>query len=84
MATKKSDVSENNPKNDAVVVSTAKTLSKESLSKEIDFVIQTIGQLDILTDPKVKQNMTLNDVLTISRKVSTVCARKLKDIKDQI
>lgn len=90
MATRKS---ENNPSDDKVTLETVKETPKSSVSKDvtkstvirdIDFVINEVQKLKVLSDPKDKRNKTLGDILSLSNKVATTCAKKLEDIKSNL
>jgi len=61
-----------------------RNVSKENVSKDIDFVINEVKKLSILSDPKNRRNKTISDILSLSHKVSSVCLKKLEDIKSNL
>ena len=76
--------SENNNKNDEITVELPKDITKQSITKDIDFVINELVKLKMLSNPKDRRNKTIFDILSLANKASTTCLTKLESIKTKL
>lgn len=78
---------ENKPSDDTVKTikkEPPKDTSMDSIKKDLDFVIHSLSQLEVYTNPKLKANRTLADIMSLGQKAATTCVRKLEEIKAKL
>ena len=84
MATRKSENTSSDDKSKEVKPELPKDVTKQSILKDLDFVIQSLSTLEVFTNPKLKTNRTLADIMSLGNKAATTCVRKLEEIKAKL